>query len=118
MATWLHSHRDSPLLTFTLHQILHSPGGTIKEWASLAGHLAFQLTNQLMAGNQGVLVGPTLSLVRCHGSRRHPFFFNMHQPNRSILQEAGQGRQLFNVFYMHIGYTKGTPVPFWIPILI
>lgn len=105
---WLHSGRNSPLLTSPLHQLLHWPYGTPKGWASLPDpFLALQLMNQVKDGNQRISIGVILPLVCHHGSNGHLLFFNLQQAhNRGIFQEVRQGRQLFNLLYIHGGYTK------------
>lgn len=114
---WLCSGHNSPLLTSILHQLLHWPYGTPKGWVSLADpFLGLQLMNQVMDGNQRVvLIGVILPLVCHHGSNWHLLFFNLQQAhNRGIFQDIRQGRQLFNLLYIHGGYTKSPLIQFWV----
>ena len=69
--------------------------------------------NQLVDGNQGVLVGAVLPLVRCCDADWHLLFFSPQEPHsRRVLRETRQGRQLFNFLHLLGSYAKSHWYPF------
>lgn len=70
---------------------------------SLTDHsLTLQLLDQLMAGDQGVLIGVIPLPVHSHGCDWHSLFFKPQQPHHREIREA---RHLFNLLQTQ-SYTK------------
>lgn len=77
--------------TVSLHSLYFhtSHMGAIEGWVNFADNpLALQLTNYIMGGIQGLLVGLILLLVHCCGSNRHLMSYNLMNPSTDGLLRA------------------------------